>query len=230
MKDIINEMKVLAKPASAAFMMKMLTLNEDSERKVLGCTMPQLRTISKKYVESVTFDDIDTMTKSNIEEFREIAVLMLMEKFNGDPQTVVKFYLDHIIYFDDWALVDTGCQKIIGNYFDSSDPVYDRLANDSNLWANRIAVVSTISYIKKGDFNLTLRLVEKFLHHSSHFIHKACGWMLREVGKKNQEVLIKFLKKHSTSMPRVMLSYSVERLPPKVRSSFMSQNKQKKAK
>jgi 3-methyladenine DNA glycosylase AlkD len=100
----------------------------------------------------------------------------------------------------------------VGAYFDDADEIFWQLARSSSLWDNRIAIVSTYPFIKKDSFDLTLKLTKHFLDHEHHLIHKACGWMLREVGKRNEEVLINFLLEHHKNMPRIMFSYGKERL------------------
>ena len=113
-------------------------------------------------------------------------------------------------YINNWDLIDYTCPHIVAPIAD--ERTLRELADSDYLWANRVAMVSTIYYIKQGDFTLALEFAEKFMNHSHHLMHKASGWMLREVGKKDIDVLKNFLKKHSANMPSVMRSYAKERL------------------
>ena len=119
-------------------------------------------------------------------------------------------YLQNLDYINNWDLIDYSAPHIVAPYV--SDEVLRGLAEADYLWANRVAMVSTIYFIKKGDFNLALEFAERFINHKHHLMHKAAGWMLREIGKKDKQVLIKFLKKHSSKMPAIMRSYATEKL------------------
>jgi 3-methyladenine DNA glycosylase AlkD len=125
---------------------------------------------------------------------------------------IVQMYLDNTKFINNWGLVDISAHHIVGKYFHSDDKIFETLSDSNDLWENRIAIVATQTFIKQSNFELTLRLCKKFLKHTHHLIHKACGWMLREVGKKDESVLVDFLQKHHKNMPRIMLSYAKERL------------------
>jgi 3-methyladenine DNA glycosylase AlkD len=206
-------MRALANPSRASFNRKLLRIKDDSGRVVLGCQMPNLRKICKRYSATLSPNEILILLRSNCQEFRQFALLVMIDRFKADPENIVRLYLDNITYVDNWDLVDMSAPKIIGGFYKSTDEIFKRLALDPNLWANRIAMVATIAFIGKGQFDLTLQLAEMFMGHGSHFLHKASGWMLREVGKRNGEVLLAFLREHAAAMPKVMLRYACERLP-----------------
>lgn len=133
------------------------------------------------------------------------------------------YYLAHRKQVNNWDLVDSSASYIVGHYlFDRNRSVLKKLVLSSNLWERRIAIVSTHYFIRKKDFPTTLTLAEKLLHDKEDLIHKATGWMLREVGKQSEEVLRAFLDQHASKMPRTMLRYSLERLSPEVRKYYMT--------
>lgn len=215
---IITEIKDNASEEYANFSRKMIQ-SEDGYGHgdiVIGCRVPDLRTIEKKYFMIASMEDVIELLHSEIHEIRLIALMIMISKFekaNADfKKEIVDVYLANAKYVNNWDLVDLSCYKIVGAYFDESDEIFWKLARSSLLWDNRIAIVSTCSFIKKDSFDLTLKLTEYFLNHEHHLIHKACGWMLREVGKRNEEVLINFLREHHKSMPRIIFSYAKEKL------------------
>ena len=119
-------------------------------------------------------------------------------------------YLQNLDYINNWDLIDYSAPHIVAPYV--SKEVLRELANTKYLWANRVAMVSTIYYIKQGDFKLALEFAKKFIKHDHHLMHKASGWMLREIGKQDEKTLIKFLEKYSKTMPAIMRSYARERI------------------
>ncbi|MDR2646286.1 MAG: DNA alkylation repair protein [Holosporaceae bacterium] len=184
---------------------------------VIGCRVPLLRKISQKYCDDVSTDDLLKLLRSEYHEARALALIIMLCRFrqgkdDASRHKIVDMYLSNTKFINNWDLVDISCSYIIGVYFPSNDPIFEKLSESSNLWENRIAMVSTHNFIRQNDFVLTLRLCEKFMKHQHHLIHKACGWMLREIGKRNEKTLIAFLSKHHKRMPRIMLSYANERL------------------
>ena len=191
----------------------------------IGLTVPQNRAVAKKYCNS-PFAEIQKMLDSPIHEFRLSALLALVEKFGKDKtaqKAVVDFYLKNTKHINNWDLVDLTCCKILGVYtMDGHREILDRLSGSSDFWEQRIAIVSTLPHIKKGDFSLTLKYAEKYLNHTEPLIHKATGWLLREVGKKEESALLDFLDRHAERMPRTALRYSIERLSPELKKHYMS--------
>jgi 3-methyladenine DNA glycosylase AlkD len=174
----------------------------------LGVSVPDQRKIAKKYF-NISRKELAVLMKSNIHEERLTAVLILLEK-QKKKEEVCCFYLNNFSGINNWDLVDISAWRIIGPF--ANKELLDDLYNSGNLWKKRVAMVSTFYLIRKGDYDLTLYLAEKIIKEDHDLLHKAGGWMLREVGKRSEEVLIKFLEKYYTKMPRVMLRYSIERI------------------
>ncbi len=195
----------------------------------LGITVPESRKIAKKYV-SISLDEITLLLQSKIHEERLISLLILVEKFNkaDDKKQIFDFYLENTKYINNWDLVDLSADKIIGNflfYFGKDYPIYKilltNLAKSTNLWERRIAIISTFHFIKNNQFEETLKIAELLLKDKHDLIHKAVGWMLREIGKKDQNIIESFLKENYKSMPRTMLRYAIEKLPEDKRKAYL---------
>ncbi|MDR1982221.1 MAG: DNA alkylation repair protein, partial [Holosporaceae bacterium] len=195
--DIICEIKSNASEDYAKFH-RMMIQSESGYGKgdlVMGCRMPDLRKIAKKYCNGLSMDDLRNLLQSAYHEVRTLALIIMVQKFQDEKlrKDIVQMYLANTKFVNNWGLVDISAHHIIGKFFGSNDKIFDQLSDSNNLWENRIAIVATLFFIKQNDFRLTLRLCEKFLKHPHHLIHKACGWMLREVGKKDESVLVNFL-------------------------------------
>ncbi|MDR1255687.1 MAG: DNA alkylation repair protein [Puniceicoccales bacterium] len=215
-----EEMQALADPVRASFSRKLLRLGSGSGRLLLGCSMADLRRICKQRGEALSLEEISILLRSDCQEFRQLALLAMVSKFKATPEAIVRLYLDSIAYVDNWDLVDLSAPKIIGAFYGPGDKIFMQLASSPNLWANRIAIVATLPFIRDDQFALTLRLAEMFMGHWSHFLHKASGWMLREVGKRDVEVLLTFLKERAPAMPKIMLRYACERLSEEQKSKL----------
>jgi 3-methyladenine DNA glycosylase AlkD len=137
----------------------------------------------------------------------------------------VDFYIHYHLYGNNWDLVDTVSDKILGPWLINMDKslLYE-YAHSSNLWERRIAIITTFHFIRQGEFEDTIRISEILLNDKHDLIHKAVGWMLREMGKREQQELIHFLNKHYKNMPRTMLRYSIERLPEQSRKGYLAKN------
>lgn len=193
--------------------------------KFLGLNMSQQKRIAYKF-ENLNFLQIKELLYSEFHEHRMVALLILIQKFEkGDKDTkqkIFNFYIKHSKQVNNWDLVDTSAHKIAGIYLlkKNKDVLY-RMAKSTNLWQRRIAIVSTVAFIKEGEFNPTLKVAKMLLKDGHDLIHKAVGWMLREVGKKDLAVEEKFLKKYHKSMPRTMLRYAIERFPEEKRQTYI---------
>lgn len=195
----------------------------------IGLVVPDNRKISKAYF-NLPFQEIAEMLSSPIHEFRLAALIALVERYRRCSKDaaaraeIADFYLSHTAGINNWDLVDLSAPQIIGSQmlYSGSTNIADHLAQSSNLWEQRISIVASFTLIKAGKFSLTLRLAEKFLHHKHDLIHKASGWMLREVGKHDQDTLCDFLDKHATEMPRTMLRYAIEKFDTPLRKHYMS--------
>ncbi len=190
-----------------------------------GLMVPQSRAIVKKF-NHLTLNENKKLLASKIHEVRLVGLLILVDQFaKSDTKTkakIVKFYLTNLKAVNNWDLVDLTAHKILGAWLlDKSPAKLYELANSKNLWARRVAIISTFAHIKNNNFQPTLRLAKKLLTDQHDLIHKAVGWMLRELGKKSPTQLHNFLNQHSKTMPRTMLRYAIEKLPPKKRLYYL---------
>lgn len=195
--------------------------------KFIGLSVPENRKIAKKYF-NCDLNIIKVMIKDEIHEFRLSGLLALVEKFNKsknkeEQHKIVEFYVAHGTYANNWDLVDLSAPYILGKYMlhHPNPTLLDSLSKSNNLWLQRIAIVSTLMLIRNNKFEDTIRLVKQYLYHDHQLIHKATGWMLREIGKRNEDVLIDFLDKFVLEMPRTTLRYAIERLNPYLRHNIM---------
>ena len=191
--------------------------------KFLGVVVPEVRKVAKKYAD-VSFDVLEALLESEWHECRLCALVILVHKFRKMPSDAVEFYLAHTAGINNWDLVDLSAPYVLGEWLsDKSDrSVLYRLAQSENMWEQRIAVVSTLMLIRKGQFSDTTALAEFFLGTRHDLMRKAVGWMLREVGKRDVDLLVGFLETHRLQMPRTTLRYAIERFSPEQRAYFMS--------
>ncbi len=191
----------------------------------LGIKVPDSRTIVKKYSD-IDFKEVEKLLHSKIHEERSVALGILIQKFQkGDEkqkEKVFKLYLKNTKNVNNWDLVDSSADKIVGEYLmDKPKNILYKLAKSKNLWERRIAIMSTFQFIKKNKFKETLKISEMLLSDSHDLIHKAVGWMLREAGKRSLATEERFLKKHYQKMPRTMLRYAIERFPERKRQAYL---------
>ena len=221
-----KELKRLENPEQARILSKFFKTGkgEYGEGDIfLGIKVPEQRKVAKKYTD-LPLKDTQTLLNSKIHEHRLTALLILVDKYQkSDNKTqIVNNYLKNTKKVNNWDLVDLSAPQILGNYLlDKNKSILHKLAKSKNLWEKRIAIVSTWTFIRNNQFNDTLKISEILLNDKHDLIHKAVGWMLREVGKKNQALEEKFLKKHYKTMPRTMLRYSIERFDEKKRKFYM---------
>ena len=181
----------------------------------LGITVPDQRKVAKKYT-NINLQYLPNLLSNKIHENRLIALLILVEKFNTaneqNKKDIVNFYLKNTKYINNWDLVDLSADKILGAYLLEKDKsILYKLSKSNNLWERRIAIISTFYFIRNNKFEDTLKIAEILLNDKHDLIQKAVGWMLRELGKRNQNIEEEFLKKHYKKMPRTMLRYAIER-------------------
>jgi len=193
--------------------------------KFIGLTVPDSRKIAKKYY-TLSLDEIKQLLDSEIHEERLIAILLLVHLYEINKyqrKKIFDFYLKHTKKINNWDLVDLSAPNIVGNYLvDKDRKILYKLARSKNLWEKRISVVSTFTFIRNNEFQDTLKIIGILMKDSHDLIHKACGWMLREVGKRDEQALLGFLDKHHRIMSRTMLRYSLERLNDKQRKHYMA--------
>lgn len=191
----------------------------------LGIKVPVLRTLAKRH-QGLAFDDTLQLLKSRLHEERLLALLVLMLKYRRSDLTgkerIYKAYLKHSKYINNWDLVDVSAKYIVGGFLcDKDRSVLYKLAGSGLLWERRIAVLATFHFIGNDDFGDSLKIAKILMADAHDLIHKAVGWMLREVGKRNQAVEERFLKKHCAAMPRTMLRYAIERFPESKRQAYL---------
>ena len=192
----------------------------------MGITMPIQRSIAKKYL-NLSLGKIQKLLKSKIHEHRMVGLIILTEKYKKsseqDRENIFGFYLKNTKNINNWDLVDVTCPRIVGDFLlDKDKKVLYNLANSGDLWEKRISIVSTMAFIDKEEFEDALAISEILLNDSHDLIHKAVGWMLREIGKKDEKVLKDFLKFHYKNMPRTMLRYAIEKFGEGERKSYLN--------
>lgn len=181
----------------------------------MGLRVPQLRSLART-CPRMELDQIRELLSSPIHEERLLALLILVRSSQkGDDATrekIFRFYLENTEHINNWDLVDLSAEHILGAYlFTRSSEILEKMALSGNLWERRMAVMATFHFIKRGRFDLTLALVKTLLNDREDLIHKVCGWMLREIGKRDIDSEESFLMLHYRSMPRTMLRYAIER-------------------
>lgn len=193
----------------------------------IGVTVPEQRSVVKKYLH-LSLEEIEELLHEPIHEYRLTALLILTNLFprvNEQTQAkIVHIYLKNRDYINNWDLIDLSAPKILGLYLikkpEERKTLY-RLASSKSLWERRIAILVTSAFIREDDFSDTLKISRILLQDSHDLIHKAVGWMLREVGKRNLAAEKGFLDKHYKEMPRTMLRYAIERFPQDQRLKYL---------
>ncbi|HBM45951.1 MAG: alkylation repair enzyme protein [Parcubacteria group bacterium GW2011_GWF2_38_76] len=194
--------------------------------KFLGVVVPKIRTITQEF-KNLSPEEVSKLLQSKYHEERLTALLILVLKFKSADEKgkreIFNLYNRNIKQINNWDLVDLTAPNIIGEYLKKKDRLLlYKYAKSEDLWERRIAIISTFTFIKDGDCEDTLKISEKLLKDKSDLIHKACGWMLREVGKRcGENIEEEFLQKHHKTMPRTMLRYAIERLPEEKRQLYL---------
>ncbi len=218
LKDIKLDLEKLSNPEKAKIYQRFFKTGkgEYGEGDVfIGLTVPEQRELAKKYVD-LRFEEIKELISDRIYEHRLTALLVLVYKFEKanekQKKEIVDFYLKNLKYSNNWGLIDCVADKILGSYLmDKNKEILYKFAESKDLWERRIAIISTFTFIKNNRFEDTLKISKILLKDKHDLIHKAVGWMLREIGKRDQKVLEKFLLKYHKEMPRTMLRYAIER-------------------
>ena len=191
----------------------------------LGVRVPEQRRIAKKH-RDISLEETLELLQSNIHEHRLTSLFILTHKYaKGDEETkknIVDLYLANTAYINNWDLVDSSAHKIIGPWLmDKPRDLLYQLAESESLWERRISMIATFAFIRQGDLSDSIALAKKLLYDEHDLIHKASGWMLREMGKKDIKLLYSFLDEHAQEMPRTMLRYSIEKLPEEKRKHYL---------
>ena len=228
---ILQELLSVANPEKARFLQGFFKTGKGQYAEgdiLLGIVVPHTRDIVKRSP-PLSFDEIQILLDSKYHEARLAGLLFLAKQFKKtkneeERKAIFDFYLQNARKANNWDLVDVTCRDVVGEYLLNKEDrnVLYRLAGSDNLWEQRMAIVSTWTFIKHKQFDDTLALAEKLLNHKHDLMHKAVGWMLREVGKKDRAALIEFLEIHHTKMPRTALRYAIEHFDPEERVRFMA--------
>ncbi|MNK29600.1 DNA alkylation repair enzyme [compost metagenome] len=230
-KKISNALSDLLIPGKAEIMQSFFKTGkgEYGEGDIfIGVTVPDQRSVAKEFYNKISLEEISELLSSKIHEHRLTSLLMLVYKFEKikdkiQQKEIADFYLKHTKHINNWDLVDTSCYKILGRYcFENQDSkILEKLSDSKNMWEMRMAIVGTMYHIKKGEFELTKTFALKNLHHPHDLMHKANGWLLREMGKMNEKELLDFLNLHYKEMPRTCLRYAIEKLEEDLRQDYL---------
>jgi 3-methyladenine DNA glycosylase AlkD len=191
----------------------------------VGVSVPELRRLAREF-QDLPAREVGALLKSVVHEERAAALLILVRRYpRGDrkeQERIYKLYMDHLRYINNWDLVDVSAEHVVGAFLKnkSKRPLY-HLSRSKNLWERRVSILATFHYIKGNEFAETLKIAEMLLTDEEDLIHKAVGWMLREVGKRDLATEERFLKKHYRTMPRTMLRYAIERFPEPKRQRYL---------
>lgn len=191
----------------------------------LGIRVPIIRKLVKKY-KRVSLEEITRLLRSPFHEERLFSLIMLVEMFSKgserEQKRIYEIYLDHTAYINNWDLVDSSAPHIVGVYLENKDrkPLYG-LAKSRNLWERRISIISTFHMIRHNEFSDTIKISSILKNDAEDLIHKAVGWMLREVGKRSPSAEKTFLEKNYRDMPRTMLRYAIEKFPERERQLYL---------
>ena len=227
-KAVQAELRTLANPQQAAVLARFFKTapGEYGEGDVfLGIKVPVQRKVATEF-KDLPLTEIVCLLHSKIHEERLTALLILVMQFakadKRGQHEIYKCYLANTACINNWDLVDLSAPQIVGVYIEdkSRQPLY-RLAKSKSLWERRISILATFTFIRRGDFSDTFKIAGLLLSDEEDLIHKAVGWMLREVGKRDQQAEEAFLQKHCRTMPRTMLRYAIERFPERKRRSYL---------
>lgn len=198
-----------------------------------GLDVPTSRKISERYTH-ISKKDVTRLLQNKVHEVRLIALLILVAQYkkakeSGDEKMkgeLVKFYLDNTKYVNNWDLVDSSAHQILGDFLLDKTEIEKRilltLSHSKDLWEQRIAIIATFAFIRRGELDWTYKIVDTLDKHNHDLIHKACGWMLREAGKKDEKRLREYLDKKAPTLPRTMLRYAIEKFSEKDRLEYLN--------
>lgn len=196
----------------------------------LGLKVPVTRQVVKRLWRTCTFADLEECVGSQFHEVRLAALLVLVQMFQHaknnllEQQRCVDFYLSHTLYINNWDLVDLSCYEIVGAWLlDKADRhlLYELASEGHSLWEQRIAMVSCMAFVRQGQFDDCMAIADRLMEHPHDLIHKAVGWLLREVGKRDRQLLVDYLAPRYRTMPRTTLRYAIEHFPPEIRKDYL---------
>ncbi len=187
-----------------------------------GISVPTQRSIAKKYL-SLDLEEISKLIKSEVHEHRFTGLIILVQKYKEDKKRISDFYIQHIKWINSWDLVDVSAPKILGDfYLNKNKKPLEAMAKSNDLWEKRISIVSTLEFIRNDIFDPTIKISKILIKDDHDLIHKAVGWMLRELGKESPSILERFLDDNYQIMPRTMLRYSIEKFPEEKRLYYLN--------
>jgi len=229
-EEIKQELKKYVNAEKAAFLPKFFQAFEggygEGDR-FLGVVVPDQRKVARKYYKAASIKDIEELLNEPYHEYRLTALFMMVYKFEKakdkkEKEEIVNTYLKNIEAVNNWDLVDSSAPQILGPFLcDKNRGILYEMAQTPDLWKQRIAIMSTFYFIKQGEYDDALKISEILLNHKHDLIHKAVGWMLREIGNRDFEVEYNFLKENYKAMPRTMLRYAIEKFEPDLRQKFL---------
>lgn len=229
-QTIKDELQQYADKEKAAFLPKFFQAypgGYGAGDEFIGVSVPNQRKVAKKYYKQVPLDIVEQLLHEPVHEYRLTALFILVykyEKLTTEPErkAIVDLYMANTAYINNWDLVDSSADKILGAYLlDKEKDILYKFANSNDLWKQRIAVIATFHFIKHNRYNDTLKMAVILLTHKHDLIHKAVGWMLREIGNRDFEVEFNFLKVYYKQMPRTMLRYAIEKFEEVLRQQFL---------
>jgi len=228
-QDIVKDFRKEANPEIAAHSSRFFKTGQGEYGegdKFLGIRVPVTRKYAREY-RTAPLGVVRKLLTSKFHEERLLAVVMLADRFErgdaGDRKAIYELYLGHTKYINNWDIVDSSAHLIVGPYLqEKSKKKLYTFARSNSLWERRIAIMATFHYIRRNEFNTALDISELLVNDTEDLIHKAVGWMLREIGKRDLNTEEQFLKKHIKGMPRTMLRYAIEKFPEKKRKAYLS--------
>lgn len=223
-----KEINLLKNPEKAKLALRFMKTGKGEYAygdKFLGISVPDLRKLSRAY-KTLDINSIISLLRSPWHEERQLALFILVLQYQSGGQeeknTIYKLFIDNYQYINNWDLVDSSAMHIVGAYLMNKNKqlLWDWIKSN-DLWQRRIAVIATYHFIKNNRYNETLRLAKQVLDDKEDLMHKATGWMLREVGKRDVSILEEFLKQYYHQMPRTMLRYAIEKFPENKRKNYL---------
>ena len=194
----------------------------------LGVTAPDIRRIAKKFSQEISLQELTELIRNPIHEVRLCALIILVNKYKKEnSDKIYQYYMDHLTAINNWDLVDSSAPYIVGDYLykhpEKSKILID-FSHSENLWIRRISIVSTFTFIKNNEFNTTLEIAKLLLNDNHDLIHKALGWMLREIYKRDERIIKRFLRQNYAQIPRTTLRYAIERMDKEERLLYLKGN------
>jgi 3-methyladenine DNA glycosylase AlkD len=229
LESLLADLKKLKNPQKAKVLARFFKTGkgEYGEGDVFwGIIVPKQRIVARRYIEKISFADLRYLLKQKVHELRFLAVVILVLKYQrgelGEKMRVADFYLQNLNRINNWDLVDLSAPQILGDYlFEKDRTILYRLASSRNLWERRISIISTLGFIRNRDFYDTLKIAKILLLDRHDLIHKAVGWMLREIGKREKKEEVNFLHKYAKKMPRTALRYAIEKFSKEEREIYL---------